>query len=122
MGEDGEASLSTRQGRILIVLLTLGAAALVAAAWWYYTRQRDAAETAAENELTAIADAKTKQIANWRDERTGDGLVVASSPVMQIAARVLSGKAAAEADRTDILRYLNGLAQAFYYPLSLIHI
>ena len=54
MRENGEASLSTRQGRILIVSLTLGAAALVAAAWWYYTRQRDAAETAAENELTAI--------------------------------------------------------------------
>jgi len=113
--EDGEASLSTRQGRILIVLLTLGAAALVAAAWWYYTRQRDAAETAAENELTAIADAKTKQIANWRDERRGDGLGVAASPVMPMARRVLSGKAAPEADRTDILRYLSGLAQAFNY-------
>lgn len=116
MREDGEASLSTRQGRILIVLLTLGAAALVAAAWWYYTRERDAAETAAENELTAIANAKTKQIANWRDERTGDGLGVASSPVMPIAARVLAGRAATEADRTEILRYLNGLAQAFSYP------
>jgi two-component system sensor histidine kinase UhpB len=110
-----EGSYSARQSRILIVSLTLASAALVAVVWWYYTRQRDAAETAAENELTAIADAKTKQIANWRHERLGDGLVVASSPVMRIAARVLSGRTATESDRTDILRNLNGLAQAFSY-------
>jgi len=110
-----ERSFSTRQGRILIVSLTLGAAALVAAVWWYYTRQRDAAETAAKNELTAIADAKTKQIANWRDERIGDGLVMASSPAMPIAARVLSGRVATGADRTSILRLFSGLTRAFSY-------
>jgi len=113
--KNGEESFSTRQGRILIVLLTVGAAALVAAVWWYYTRQRDAAETAAENELTAIADAKTKQIANWRSERIGDGLVIASSPAMRIAARALSGRIATEADRTDVLRLFSGLARAFSY-------
>ena len=110
-----EKSFSARQGRVLIGLLTLGAVALIAAAWWYYTRQRDAAETAAADELTAIADAKTKQIANWRSERIGDGLVLASSPVMRSAARVLTARTATAADRADILRYLNGLAQAFYY-------
>jgi two-component system sensor histidine kinase UhpB len=113
--KSGGESFSNRQGRILIVLLTLGAAALVAVVWWYYASQRDAAETAAKDELTAIADAKTKQIANWRGERLGDGIGVAASPVMRIAVRVLSGRAVTETDRTDILRYLNGLALAFYY-------
>jgi PAS domain S-box-containing protein len=111
---DGEGSFSTRHGRILILSLILGATALVATVWWYYTRQRDAAESAAENELAAIADAKTKQITNWRTERIGDGVVIASSPVMRIAERVLSGLAT-DADRTDILRQLSGLAQAFSY-------
>ncbi len=115
MRTGGGGSFSTRQGRILILLLTFGAAALVAAVGWYYTRQRGAAETAAENELTAIADAKTKQIANWRDERRGDGMAVASSPAMPIAARVLAGRAATETDRTDLLRYLKGLEQASAY-------
>jgi PAS domain S-box-containing protein len=111
----GEESFPATQGRISIVLLTLGAAALVAGAWWYYTRERAAAETAAENELTAIADAKTKQIANWRSERIGDGLVIASSPAMRIAQRILSGRTATAADRTDILRLFGGLARAFSY-------
>ena len=113
--ENGEAAFSTRQGRTLIVLLTAGAAALVLAAWWYYARQSDAAETAAENELTAIADAKTKQIASWRDERRGDGLGLAASPVMPIAARILAGQTVTEADRAGLLRYLDGLAKAFSY-------
>ena len=115
MRENGEETFSTRQVRILILLLTAGAAALVAASGWYYARQRDAAETAAENQLTAIADAKVKQIANWRDERRGDGLGLAASPVMPIAARVLAGQAATAGDRAVILRYLDGLAKAFSY-------
>jgi PAS domain S-box-containing protein len=115
----GEGSFSTRHGRILILSLILGATALVATVWWYYTRQRDAAESAAENELAAIADAKTKQITNWRSERIGDGVVIASSPVMRIAARVLSGMAT-DADRTDILRQLSGLAQAFSYSSATV--
>lgn len=110
-----ERNSSTGRGRIPIVSLTLAAVALVAAVSWYYTRQRDAAVTAAENQLTAIADAKTKQIANWREDRIGDGLVIASSPAMGVAARVLSAKAATEADRTDVLRLFNGLARAFSY-------
>jgi PAS domain S-box-containing protein len=112
---NGERGFSTRHAHILIASLTLGAVLLVGAVWWYYTRQRAAAETAAEDELTAIADAKTKQIANWRSERLGDGLVIESSPVLRIAARALSGAAPTEADRADIMRLFGGLAQAFSY-------
>jgi hypothetical protein len=56
---------------------------------------------------------------NWRDERIGDGLVIASSPVTRIAARVLSARAATEADRSDILRLLSGLARAFSYSRAI---
>jgi len=111
----GAGRLSSQRWRILILLLTVGAAASVAAIWWYYLRQRDATESAVVNELVAIADMKTKHIANWRQERIGDGRVVASSSLMRTAGRVLLDRTVTEADRTDILRVLSALAQAFSY-------
>ena len=44
-------------------------------------------------ELTAVSDNKTRQIANWRSERVGDGHVLMGAPVMGVAGRLLSGRA-----------------------------
>ena len=111
----GDGSFSTRHGRLLILSLTACAVALIGAVWWYYQRQREATEAEAVKQLAAIADFKTAQIANWRRERIGDGRVLAVSPLMRCAERILSGGHTAETDRTDLLTAMGRLSREFQY-------
>jgi len=67
-----EGSSSRWRSRIPILSLTVCAIAMIAAVWWYYLRQREATDSAAVNQLAAIASVKTAQIANWRHERIGN--------------------------------------------------
>lgn len=55
----------------MFVLLTL-------AGTYLYHRERDAQIKRAGEQLTAIADLKAQQIANWREERIGDGRVLSA--------------------------------------------
>ena len=102
------------QGRILIASLTLGFLATAGSVWWYYTRQLAAMEGAVVQELTAVCDNETRQIANWRSERLGDGRVQMASPVIHIAGHILSGTGTAT-DRADLLDVLTRLQAAFLY-------
>jgi len=111
----GEGIFSQRHGRFLILSLTVCASAMMAAVWWYYQRQREAIENAAVDQLSAIADFKTAQIANWRRERIGDGRVVAASPLMRSAQRILSGGHPAKGDRIDMLAMMQALSREFLY-------
>jgi len=101
-------------GRILIASLTLGSVATAGAAWWYYTRQLGAMEEAVVQELRAVSDNKSKQIANWRSERLGDGHGLQSAPVMRIADRLLSGRGAAS-DASDMAGVMRRYEEAFLY-------
>ena len=111
----GGGSFSTRHGRLLILSLTVCAAAMIGAVWWYYQRQRQAAENAAVSQLAAIADFKTKQIANWRQERIGDARALAVSPLMRSAQRILAGGRATDEDRTDMMTVMGRLSREFLY-------
>jgi PAS domain S-box-containing protein len=112
--QEGAASAAKTQGRILIASLTLGFLATAGAVWWYYTRQLATLEEAVVQELTAVCDSETKQIANWRAERLGDGHVQMASPVIGIAERLLSGRGTA-ADRAGWLDIMIRLQDAFLY-------
>jgi PAS domain S-box-containing protein len=111
----GEGSSSTWRGRVLILSLTVCAIAMIAVVWWYYLRQREATDSAAVNQLAAIASVKAAQIANWRHERIGDGRVLAVSPLMRTAQRILSRSQATEADQADVLAVMSRLASEFMY-------
>lgn len=102
------------QGRILVASLTLGSLATAGAVWWYYTRQFAAMEEEVVQELTAVSDNKTRQIANWRSERLGDGHVLMGAPVMGVAGRLLSGHGTA-ADLPALADVLKRLEEAFLY-------
>lgn len=102
------------QARILIAALTLGSLATAGAVWWYYNRQLAELEEAAVQELSAVCDNKASQIANWRRERLGDGHMQMASPVMSLAARILSGRGT-PADRAGMLDILAHLQAAFLY-------
>jgi hypothetical protein len=88
---------------------------MIAAVWWYYLRQREATDSAAVNQLAAIASVKTAQIANWRHERIGDGRVLAVSPLMRTIQRILARGQATEADRAEVLAVMSRLAHEFLY-------
>ncbi len=102
-------------GRMLIVSLVAGSLAMICALWWYYARQRRAMEDEVVHQLAAIAESKVAQIANWRAERVGDGVALASSPAVPAGARILSGTAVAGTDRLAILHQLDGLIAAYTY-------
>jgi PAS domain S-box-containing protein len=108
-------AVAKTHGRILIVSLTLCSVATAGAVWWYYARQLAAMEDAVVKELRAVSDNKTKQIANWRDERLGNGHVLMSSPLIRIAQRILSGQGSA-ADSATLAEVLQRFQEAFLYP------
>jgi len=95
--------------------LTLGALAMIAAVWWYYLRQRAAVEEGVVHELAAITAMKTAQIENWRAERIGDGGVLAASPIMRAARRILASGAATETDCADFAAVFQALEGQFLY-------
>jgi PAS domain S-box-containing protein len=107
--------LSARHSRVLMASLTLGALAMIAAVRWYYLRQRAAVEENAVHQLAVIAAMKSAQIENWRAERIGNGGVVAASPIMRIARRILAGGAATAADRAEFLAVFQAMEQQFLY-------
>jgi len=88
---------------------------MIAAVWWYYVRQRAAAEEDAVGDLAAIAAMKSAQIENWRAERIGDGVVLAASPIMRPARRILAGAAVTQADRADFMAVFQALEHQFLY-------
>ncbi|HXA52073.1 MAG TPA: PAS domain S-box protein [Candidatus Acidoferrum sp.] len=85
------------------------------AARWYYLRQSQALDAYVSSALSAIADTKAKQVANWRTERLGDGDVLKSTAVMDLARRVLSQRASSAADRTELLDVMQRTISAFHY-------
>jgi PAS domain S-box-containing protein len=112
--EDADHHGARFEGRILIVLLLLGSVSTAVVVWWYYTREVAAFEDAAAQELVAICDNKTRQIASWRMEREADGHVLMAAPVLGSAARILSGHAT-DADRSGWLDILQRLEAASRY-------
>jgi PAS domain S-box-containing protein len=82
--------------------------------WWYYTRQLAAMEEEVVHELTAVSESKTRQVANWRSERLGDGHALLASPVMADAERLLAGRAQ-PSDLAHLQSTFRGLEEAFLY-------
>ncbi|HUB77339.1 MAG TPA: PAS domain-containing protein [Bryobacteraceae bacterium] len=109
LGADARA-----HGRNLILLLTLGSIAMAGAVWWYYHRQLTAMEDQVIQELRAVSDNKTKQIATWRAERVGDGEVLLSAPVISIATKILAGGGSPQ-DTADLAEGLQRFQDAFHY-------
>lgn len=110
-----EALFTDRQGWLVTISLTLGSVLFVGVILLYYARQRDATEAASTEEVAAITQAKVAQIASWRRERVGDGLVLAASPTINVCRRVLSSRTPASADQADLLSAMKQLERQFLY-------
>jgi PAS domain S-box-containing protein len=113
----GETS-DSGHGRLVLTLIALATLATIAAVLWYYLRQRNAIEAATAEELAAISKTKADQIINWRQERIGDGHVLASEPIMQIARRMMSRKSINTSDRNNLRDVIQNMAQSFLYTAA----
>jgi signal transduction histidine kinase len=101
--------------RFLILSPVVCAIVVAASGWFYYQRQRETIENAGLNQLSAIANFKAEQIANWRQERIGDGRVLAVSTLMSSAGRLLSEAKPRKADVAEITEVMGTLSQEFSY-------
>jgi PAS domain S-box-containing protein len=95
--------------------LTLAGLVMIAAVRWYYLRQRGAVEEKAVHQLAAIAAMKSAQIEHWRAERIGGGDVLAASPIMRTARRMLAGVPVSQADRADFMALFHALELQVQY-------
>jgi PAS domain S-box-containing protein len=109
------AGFSAHRSRILMASLTLAGLAMIAAVRWYYLSQRAAVEENAVHQLAAIAAMKSAQIEHWRAERIGGGDVLAASPIMRTARRMLAGVPVSQADRADFTALFHALELQFQY-------
>ncbi|SPE43413.1 hypothetical protein SBA3_910030 [Candidatus Sulfopaludibacter sp. SbA3] len=106
---------STWIARAIIALLILGSLLTVGVTWLYFTWQRDAIESEMSGQIAAVAEAKARQLANWRRERLGDGRVFVASVTMKTVRRVLARHAATDSDRADLVAELRQLEEQFLY-------
>ncbi|MEJ2422565.1 MAG: hypothetical protein P8018_12845 [Acidobacteriota bacterium] len=70
----------------LLAILAVLAAAVLATGYGYYRHAARQLRLDAESSLHSIADLKANQLARWRMERLGDGLVLQDSPFFSTAA------------------------------------
>jgi len=108
-------SFTTVHGWLLLGSLAIATVATILALQWYYVQQRNAIETATVRQLEAVSNTKTAQIVNWRLERIGDGHVLASTPVMRIARKILANPKTSPAERSDLLDVIQNMARSFLY-------
>jgi signal transduction histidine kinase len=101
-----------------MTLIAAASLATIAAVLWYYLRQRNTIEAATAEALAAISKTKADQIINWRQERIGDGHVLASEPIMQIARRMVSRKSINTSDRNNLRDVMQNMAQSFLYTAA----
>jgi PAS domain S-box-containing protein len=99
----------------LIFALGIGAAGL-----WYYSAQRKGRLAESERQLSAIADLKIHEIANWRQERMGDAAVTVSNPYFAPHLRsILSGPISSES-KAGLLAWMESLRKAAGYSKVLL--
>lgn len=110
-----EGQAASREGRILIVSLSVGGAALLTIIVWYYLQQRKAIESSAANQVIAIAKIQVEQIENWRNERLGDGQMLEVPAVQHMARDILLGRNVQPFEGTDLVNVMRGMEHEFLY-------
>ena len=77
-----ERSPSARLQWLLVLLVALGVAGAGGIGYGYFAAYRAHFEREVRDELGMVADLKSLQLANWLQERLGDGLAAAQTPAL----------------------------------------
>ncbi|MEO8368472.1 MAG: response regulator [Candidatus Solibacter sp.] len=95
-GSRGVPSTSRLTPLLLPVAFAILAVAIGAVTWRFYVTQREVFDRALDAQLTTTADAKVRQLEEWRRERMGQAKVIASGIFPTSAVHnVIAGRASA---------------------------
>ena len=106
--------------QMLGVFLALSAG-LGAVGYRYYAVQRSDIEANVRDELSAIADLKVRQVAEWRRERLAAARIIASTQSMPAVSWLLAGRADAKA-RGAVLAWMEALRETGYANAILVNL
>ncbi|MBS4096936.1 MAG: GHKL domain-containing protein [Sulfuricella sp.] len=97
----------------VFLLLTIG---IGGAGYFYFVKQRDNIRQEKLNELTAIANLKSRQIAAWRAERLAEAeSILTTSFIVSHAQRWLDSGGRDETERRALLAWMNAPRHARHY-------
>ena len=68
--------------RGVLVSFIVSTVVIIGTAFLYYQYQQNNIIALKQNELSAVADMKVTEIVNWRNERLGDGTMIARNPMI----------------------------------------
>jgi len=102
---------------ILFIIITI---CVVVVGLLYYSIQKNALINEKQQELSAIADLKIRQISQWRLERLGDGTFVGENILMMDRFSDFLQNSSDVENRTDILQTLRSLVSNFDYKSVLV--
>lgn len=109
-----------RFGAQLIAGFAVLAAIILSSGLLYYRNERQSAQEQARRHLTALADSKTAQIANWLRERFDDArLGTANAPVMPGLSRAAKAGAGGAA-RDSVQMWLGGFIAIDQYESAIL--
>jgi PAS domain S-box-containing protein len=98
----------------LIIIFFLLSICIWIAGYLYYEHQREYIKKEKQDELSAIADLKIRQILNWRKERMADAEIIFNNPL--IVPHIKQGlESGASGLKQEILTYVKSLQEHYQY-------
>src|ERR1017187_10301014 len=100
---------------LLPALFAILTAAIGGVAWRFYASQKELTQRAVQAQLLAVADAKVKEISQWRRGRLGEARAIMADTFMLAAfERVIEGKAA-PSERAAAVDVLSSICANMHY-------
>ena len=108
--------LPSRLARYLLpALFVILTGAIGGVTWRFYASQKELTQRAAQAQLLTVADAKVREISEWRKERLGEArAIMADTFTVAAFERVIEGKATAS-ERAAAVDYLRSICANMHY-------
>ena len=108
--------LSSRLARYLLpALFVMLTGAIGGVTWRFYASQKELTERGAQAQLLTVADAKVREISEWRKERLGEArAIMADTFTVAAFARVIEGRATAS-EHAAAADYLRSICANMHY-------
>ena len=100
---DGRVLPSRLARYLLPALFVILTAAIGGVTWRFYASQKELTQRGAQAQLLTVADAKVREISEWRKERLGEArAIMADTFAVAAFERVIEGKAAASERAAEV--------------------
>ena len=104
----------------LILIFFLLAVGIGIVGYLYYEHQKKIIAKAKQDELSAIADLKSQQIAIWRKERTGDATVIQDNPFIAPRVQRWLQNESASGLKQEILKWMASFPAQYDYKSAFL--